>query len=192
MITVVPANEAPWEDLEAVLGPTRCHGGACYCQRFKISWGQWAATSDAERADRLYAQTRGEPTTGLVAYLDGQPVGWCSVEPRTAYPNLRTSRVVWPGRHEDKADDSVWVVACLIVRVEFRRRGISGELAAAAVDFARARGARALEAYAMITEPGRTITWGELHVGSVGIFADAGFVEVSRPSKRRVVMRIDF
>jgi hypothetical protein len=27
-------------------------------------------------------------TSGLVAYLDGEPVGWCAVEPRTAYPRL--------------------------------------------------------------------------------------------------------
>lgn len=192
MITVVPANEAPWEDIEAVLGAARCHGGACFCQRFKSPWAEWSVVSDQQRADRLRAQVEGTPTTGLVAYLDGEPVGWCSVEPRTAFPNLMTSRVVWPGRSEDKADDSVWAVACLIVRKGYRGRGISGEMAAAAVDFARDRGARALEAYAMVTQPGKEITWGELHVGSVGIFVDAGFVEVSRPSKRRVVLRIDF
>jgi hypothetical protein len=55
-----------------------------------------------------------------------------------------------------------------------------------------ARGARALEGYPMITEPGKEITWGELHVGSRSIFAGAGFAEVSRPTRRRVVMRIDF
>jgi hypothetical protein len=32
----------------------------------------------------------------------------------------------------------------------------------------------------------------ELHVGTQGVFADAGFTEVSRPTLRRVVMRIDF
>jgi hypothetical protein len=44
----------------------------------------------------------------------------------------------------------------------------------------------------MLTEPGKEITWGELHLGSRSIFAAAGFGEVSRPSRRRVVMRIDF
>jgi hypothetical protein len=32
----------------------------------------------------------------------------------------------------------------------------------------------------------------ELHVGTEGVFADAGFAEVSRPTRRRVVMRVDF
>jgi hypothetical protein len=38
----------------------------------------------------------------------------------------------------------------------------------------------------------KEITWGELHVGSRQVFADAGFTEVSRPSPRRVAMPIDF
>ena len=32
----------------------------------------------------------------------------------------------------------------------------------------------------------------ELHVGFRSVFADVGFTEVSRPTTRRVVMRIDF
>jgi hypothetical protein len=36
------------------------------------------------------------------------------------------------------------------------------------------------------------ITWGELHVGAVQVFTEAGFNEVSAPTKRRRVMRIDF
>jgi hypothetical protein len=36
------------------------------------------------------------------------------------------------------------------------------------------------------------ITWGEVHVGAVQVFAEAGFTEVSAPAKRRRVMRIDF
>jgi hypothetical protein len=43
----------------------------------------------AERARRMREQTAcGHPdsdtTSGLVAYLDGEPVGWCAVEPRAA------------------------------------------------------------------------------------------------------------
>jgi hypothetical protein len=44
----------------------------------------------------------------------------------------------------------------------------------------------------MLTQPGQEITWGELHVGSHSIVAAAGFAEVSHPTPRRVVMRIDF
>ena len=79
-----------------------------------------------------------------------------------------------------------------MVRKGYRRRGITYALAEAAVGYARANGARALEGYAMLTQPGREITWGELHVGARQVFAKAGLAEVSRPSVRRAVMRIDF
>jgi GNAT superfamily N-acetyltransferase len=197
-ISVVPANEASWDDLQTVLG-TRGDPHVCQCQRYKMQPGEaWASFPVEERAFRLREQTDcGHPdsktTSGLVAYLDGEPVGWCAVESRCAYPRLlRNCRVPWVGRAEDKTDDSVWAVTCFVTRTGFRHRGISRALACAAVDFARERGARALEGYPMITEPGKEIMWGELHVGSRSIFAAAGFTEVGRPTLRRVVMRIDF
>jgi GNAT superfamily N-acetyltransferase len=197
-IAVVPANKASWEDLQAVFGP-RGDPFRCQCQRYKMRPGEaWASFPVEERARRLRAQTGcGHPesaaTSGLVAYQGGEPVGWCAVEARSAYPRLlRKCRVPWEGRSEDKADDSVWAATCFVTRAGCRRRGVSRALARAAVDFARARGARALEGYPMLTEPGQEITWGELHVGSRSIFAAAGFAEVSRPTLRRVVMRIDF
>ena len=44
----------------------------------------------------------------------------------------------------------------------------------------------------MITEPGQEVQWGELYVGSRSVYEAAGFTEVSHPTPRRVVMRIDF
>jgi GNAT superfamily N-acetyltransferase len=194
-LTIVPANEASCEDLQAVFGP-RGAAATCQCQRYKLRPREaFSKFPVEERAHRLRTQTEcGHPksktTSGLVAYLDGEPVGWCAVEPRTAYPGLlRNYRVPWEGRAEDKTDDRVWAVTCVFVRAGFRRRGISYSLARAAVGFARRRGARALEAYPIL---GKEITWDEIHVGSPSIFAAAGLAEVSHPTKRRIVMRIDF
>lgn len=197
-ITIVPANEASWEDLQAVFG-TRGNAAVCQCQRFKLAPKEAFSKFPAEeRALRLRAQTNsGHPeadtTTGLLAYVDGEPVGWCGVEPRTAYPGLlRVVRVPWIGRTEDKTDSSVWAVTCFFIRRAFRHRRISYALARAAVDFARSGGARAIEGYPMVTQPGQEITWDEMHVGNRSVFAAAGFTEVSHPTPRRVVMRIDF
>ena len=106
---------------------------------------------------------------------------------------MRNFKVHWEGRNEDKTDDTIWAVTCFVTRAGIRRRGVSYALARAAVEHARERGARALEGYPMLVEPGQNVIWGELHVGSRSIFDAAGFVEVSHPPlKRRVVMRIDF
>jgi GNAT superfamily N-acetyltransferase len=219
-LTIIPANRAAWADLTAIFGTV--DSGRCNCQRFKTRGWFWDQATDEQRRARLREQVNCDDpdatsTTGLVAYLtgaghpaDGQPgtglpdgaaragqpggvpVGWVAVEPRTEYPRLLGLPTVWRGRHEDKQDDGVWAVTCLVVRKGYRKRGISYALAAATVGYARENGARALEGYAMRTQPGKEITWGELHVGAVQAFADAGFTEVSSPSVRRVVMRIDF
>jgi GNAT superfamily N-acetyltransferase len=195
-LRIVPASRATWDDLACVLEGVKLHGSPCYCQRYKVATRDWQATDPDERALRFREQTDcGHPdsdaTSGLVAYLDDEPVGWCAVEPRVAYPELRSRRVPWAGRREDKDDPGVWSVTCLITRVGHRRQGVTYPLVAAAVEHARQHGARAIEGYPMITTPGEEITWGELSVGPRGAFAAAGFREVTHPSARRVVMRID-
>ena len=194
-LSVVPANEASCDDLQTLFG-ARGAAAWCQCQRYKLRPREsFRSFPVEERARRLREQTAcGHPqsdrTSGLVAYLGAEPVGWCAVEPRTAYDGLlRVFRVPWDGRDEDKTDDTVWAVTCLFARAGFRRRGVSRALARAAVDFARKGGARAIEAYAITT---KNVIAEELHVGTPSVFADAGLVEVSRPTARRVVMRLDF
>jgi GNAT superfamily N-acetyltransferase len=194
---IKPANEAACGDLEAVFG-TRGPAALCQCQRYKLAPGEaFSKFPVDERRARLEEQTGcGRPdatsTSGIVAYLDGVPVGWCAVEPRMAYGGLlRVYRLPWEGRDEDREDPTVWAVTCVFVRAGHRGRGISYALAAAAIEHARRRGARAVEAYPMRREVGR-VTTDEGHVGGESIFAAAGMVEVTRPGRRRLVMRIDF
>jgi hypothetical protein len=77
-LTIVPANEASWEDLQAVF--RRGYPSRCLCQRYKTRGRDWDSDSVPveERANRLREQTAcGHPesgtTSGLVAYLDGEP-----------------------------------------------------------------------------------------------------------------------
>jgi GNAT superfamily N-acetyltransferase len=184
-VTVRPADKVSWDDLRAVFG-TRGDAANCQCQWFKAR-DVWAIPK-AERAERLRDQAH--HGSGLVAYLDGEPVGWCAVEPRIAYERLLRARVPWTGRDEDKADPDVWAITCFVTRTGYRRRGVSAALARAAVDHARSRGARAIEGYPIRVEPGQT-GGGELFVGTVSVFEAAGFTEVSRPTLRRVVMRLE-
>jgi GNAT superfamily N-acetyltransferase len=196
-IRILPANEASCDDLLAVFGD-RGSSATCFCQRYKLHPGEaFSKFPREERRQRLLEHARcgdaaAPATSGVVAYLGQEPVGWCAVEPRPAYFGLlRVYRVPWEGRDEDRSDEGVWSVTCVLVRAGFRGRGIAYALAAGAVDHARTCGARALEAYPYRTEAGE-ITWDEIHPGRESIFAAAGMHEVTRPGKRRVVMRIEF
>jgi GNAT superfamily N-acetyltransferase len=188
-LTILPANEASYADLETLF-TSRGDPARCWCQRFRMAPGEsWASEGPAELAARLRDQTAcGRPsaptTSGLVAYWNGEPVGWCAVAPRPVHQRmLRNNRVPWDGRNEDKSDSTVWALTCFLTRAGYGRRGISHALARAAVDFARARGARAIEGYPDLVEGG--------HVGTRETFAQAGFVEVHQPTTRKVVMRVD-
>ncbi len=151
-----PANEAAGEDILAIFGTHGGDGSAfrCQCQRYKaiprrLDYAD-ALRPLGERAARLREQTQcGNPaaasTSGIVAYWDGEPVGWCAVERRSHHTNL--GRVPWSGRSENKCDEGIWAPTCFVVRSGFRRRGVSYALARAAVDFAWKRGARVLEGY---------------------------------------------
>jgi hypothetical protein len=103
-LTTVPANKASWADLQAIFG---------------------TVLREQTRCDDPRART----TTGLVAYLDQEPVGWVAVEPRVAYPRLLRMRTAWSGRQEDKAEADVWAVTCFVTRKGYRKRGITYALA---------------------------------------------------------------
>ena len=119
---------------------------------------------------------------GLVGYLDGRPAGWISLGPRGDYLKLRRSPVMKP------VDDAeVWSVVCSYVAKPYRGLGLQHRLLAAAIDFARDRGAAMLEAYP-VDKPGRSHD-DFMFFGSRSLYERAGFTEVARRSPTRVVMR---
>ncbi|WP_418276597.1 GNAT family N-acetyltransferase [Isoptericola jiangsuensis] len=191
-----PANEVPFEDLQLVLGTSPA--GRCQCQRQVLGDRLWWDMPVEERRLRLAEQTCADDpaartTSGLVADADGEPVGWVAVAPRPTFRRYYgRSPVVWAGRSEDREDDDVWAAVCFVVRAGYRGEGLMYELAAAAVDFARSRGARALEGYPVVASDGGEVVWGEASVGTPQVFAAAGLTEVSAPTSRRRVVRIDF
>lgn len=191
-VRVVPANQASWDELQRILtGSAR----RCQCERQRLGDGDWWYMPVDERKALFRSEVGcGDPrmteTIGVVAYTGDEPAGWCAVDRRSVYARLRNSPVPWKGRSEQKDDDSVWAITCLIVRPGYRGQGLTYPLVAGAVKHARAQGASAIEGYPMLTRGG-TVTWGEMHVGSVGAFAAAGFGEVSRPTVRRAVMRLE-
>lgn len=194
-VTFRPANEVPWADLDQVFGD-RGDPASCHCQWLKTFDREFGDMPKDERTRRFRAEVGcddpdARETTGVVAYRDGDPVGWAAVEPRPAYVRLRKTRVPWSGRSEDRDDEGVWAIPCFVVRKGFRRQGLSHALVVGAVEHARRNGARAVEGYPMQFTPGKEDVWGELFVGPLSAFVAAGFREVTHPTVRRYVMRLD-
>ena len=92
------------------------------------------------------------------------------------------------GSSEAWDDTSVWSIVCFVVRRDFRRRGVSRELLAAAVDHARAEGAVVVEGYPIDVAEFTSSPAGSLYHGTVSMFAAAGFADAGgAPAKRHVM-----
>jgi GNAT superfamily N-acetyltransferase len=121
-------------------------------------------------------------STGLLAYLQGEVVGWVAVEPRSAYPRLAHSRVLKP-----VDDQPVWSVTCFFVAKPFRKKGITVELLKAAVEQVRAQGGRIVEGYPV--ETAETLPAPFIYTGTASAYEQAGFKEVARRSPTRPIYR---
>ncbi|WP_188509327.1 GNAT family N-acetyltransferase [Conyzicola nivalis] len=188
MIAIRSASEVPWADLERVFD-TPGDPRTCWCQYFKVTGAEWEATAAKALAPRLREQTRrGDPTPGLIAYVDDEPAGWVAVEPRGNYPRLQRSRIVTTGSAQAWGDASVWSVVCFVVRRDFRRRGVSSRLLDAAVEHAKAGGARVVEGYPVDLAGITGSPAGSLYHGTVSMFEAAGFEEIAVPDPARRVM----
>ncbi|UOQ89489.1 GNAT family N-acetyltransferase [Agromyces endophyticus] len=190
-LRVVPAGDAPFDDVEAVFG-TKGDPAHCWCQWFKLAPADWRSTGDDDLRELLHRQLESaENGPGLLAYDDETPVGWCAVEPRPNLPRLRRSRIISGATTEpDFADESVWAVSCFVVPREYRMRGVGRALAAAAVEYAREHGARVLEGYAVDPAERAKTPAADLYHGTVSMFVDAGFSEVARPRPDRAIMQL--
>ncbi|SFO05595.1 GNAT family N-acetyltransferase [Mycetocola miduiensis] len=189
-LEILSIADAPWHDVQTVFG-TRGDPSSCWCQYFKMDNAEWKTASRATCEPRLKQQVKDlDPAPGVLAYLDGEPVGWCAVEPRTSYSRLNRMTVV-KSSPEEPDDDSVWAVTCFVVRVGFRKRGIGRALLGGAIDHARRGGARVIEGYPVDPAEREKVSSAELYHGSVSLFAANGFREVARPSPDRAVMQLD-
>ncbi|MFC6355959.1 GNAT family N-acetyltransferase [Luethyella okanaganae] len=189
-VTIVSATDAPWADVEQVFG-TRGDPSRCWCQFFKMSNAGWDTAKSAECKAEFQAQVRASATSpGVIAYLDGEAVGWCAVEPRVNYSRLARTKIVTDGSTEPLDDASVWAVTCFVVRVGYRRRGIAAALLLGAIEQARRHGARVLEGYPVDVAERAKTSAAELYHGSLSLFLGAGFEVASRPSPGRPVTRL--
>jgi GNAT superfamily N-acetyltransferase len=121
---------------------------------------------------------------GILAYIDGKPVGWCSVAPRERFGVLQRSWVLKP-----VDDRPVWSIVCFFVAKGHRDQGMMLKLIRAAIAYVRWQGGSVIEAYPVEAREGRLPPF-SVFVGLAATFEKAGFKEVLRRSERRPIMRL--
>ncbi len=151
----------------------------CSCMRWRMTSTEFSRSTKESRAAALEGLVRQGTPVGVLAYLDGEPVGWCSVAPRESYRALERRRDL------PRLDDAtVWSVVCFFVDRHVRRAGVTLGLLRAAVEYARSQGAEVIEGYPV--EPGPRLY---TYMGSPSTFRAAGFRDVTVPGQARQIMR---
>jgi len=142
----------------------------------------WRAT--AEEAKHQDGESRktfmrrrifGGMPVGLLGYVNGVPVAWCSIAPKDSYRNLT-------GKQETDIS-GVWSLVCYYIKREHRSRGLFKQLTMAAIAFAKENGAVALEAYPVDPD-----SPSYRFMGLVPAFKEMGFKEVGMAGSRRHIM----
>ena len=180
-----PLTSKRWPDLESLFGERGGWGG-CWCMWWRLSRAEFQKRKGQRNKAAFKQIVEDAELPGVLAYANGQPVGWCAVAPREQYPLLERSRTL--ARVDSKA---VWSVTCLFVARPFRRAGVSVQLLRAAAGHARSRGAAIVEGYPVEPRTGAmpdAFAW----TGLVSAFRKAGFREVARRSATRPIMRLEF
>lgn len=177
-----PVTLRQWPDLQKLFGPNGADSG-CWCMWWRQTREEFDRRHGEPNRKSMESLIRAGEVPGILAYHKGQPVGWCSVAPRERFPVLDRSPNLKPVDAE-----RVWSIVCFFIPRQHRRRGLSGHLIRAAVEYARSRGAPAVEAYPVdprysSSRPASAFT------GLADAFLAAGFREVARRSPRRPILR---
>lgn len=180
-IEIHPAT-GRFDDFATVVGPKTGTKG-CWCMAYRRS-----ALGSEERIAYMRNECGSEPGPGVLAYVDGEPAGWCSVAPRSTYGRLMKSRTI-----PFVDDRDPWSVVCFVIRAGHRRRGLMHDLLEGALEHVRRNGGEVVEGYPADAGKGR-IDVISGYVGTTRLFEAHGFEKAVKTTgvsggKPRWVMR---
>lgn len=164
-----------WADF-ASLFEERGGPKSCWCMVWRATPVEAKHKDGAHRHAQMQSRVADGVPVGLLGYLKDRPVAWCSIAPRETYRNL--------GGPVASATESIWSMACMFLKREYRGHGLTTQVIAAAVAHAKANGATCVEAYPVDRDSPSF-----RFMGFVDVFTSAGFEEVGRAGQRRHVMR---
>jgi GNAT superfamily N-acetyltransferase len=187
-LDIQPATIGRFDDVATMLGPKNPTSSVCWCLSHRVDARTNRNLVGPARGEYVKELCRRDVAPGVLAYADGEVVGWAAVAPRAELPFARSRKIP----HVD--DLPVWSVWCIRVRPGHRGKGISPLLVEGAVDYARAQGAPAVEGYP-VDNRGRRVDRTMAYVGTRALFERCGFTKAADTESvsggfRRVLMRL--
>lgn len=174
-LSIHPVTIDRWPSFERLI---ESKGGPhnCWCMAWRNNENQQQLGGKAGKKASIHQRVKEEIPIGLLAYVNEDPVGWCSIAPRDTHKSLGG----------DATLDNVWSITCFFVRRDYRGAGLAYRLISAAVDYARENGGQHVEAYPVAPD-----SPSYRFMGFVSMFKSAGFRFVKKAGTRRNVMVLD-
>lgn len=177
-----PLTRDRWPDFEELFGKRGAYGG-CWCMWWRLTRREFEKRQGEGNREAMKAIVDSGEIPGILAYSGRKAVAWCSVAPRENYSSLNRSPVL------KRLDDTpVWSIVCFFVARSHRNQGITKELIRAAVEYVRIQGGHVVEAYPTQPQSGQ-LSPVSSYMGLPSMFEKLGFVECTRPSRSKVIMR---
>ena len=184
-IKIHPLTIDRWMDLVALFGEHGAQGG-CWCMWWRLRPKDYDKNAGERNEYAFKKLVDSKQPVGLLAYMNGKVVGWCSIAPREQLIRVRTS-TTW--RPVDELP--VWAISCFFINMEHRGKQITKQLLNDAIKYARKNGVIAIEAYPKdITHATKRDKDRALYFGTTKMFKEAGFEEVIRRHPSFPIMRL--
>jgi GNAT superfamily N-acetyltransferase len=179
-----PVTRERWPDLERLFsesaGEALGNPSRCWCMEWRLeSHQQWREQGAAANREGMRRFVESGEVPGILAYIDGEPAGWCSVSPRPTLVGMRSM-----GEFRRFGDPSVWSVICFYVPEKHRGIGMMRRLLEEAMRYAIEKGASIVEGYPFVPEKADDGAG-----GTTTIFEQAGFVKVKELLPGQFTMR---
>jgi len=173
-----------WKEFEMLMGE-KGGCGNCWCMYFRLPYKIFQENKPNGNKKMMKNLVNKGTPQGLIASMNSEPVGWIAMAPREDYIKIENSRVF------KRIDEQpVWSITCFFVRKEYRHKGLSQQLIKGAVDFAKKKKIKILEAYPAIPYAEK-VPHPFLWVGVLSSFVKNGFTIVRQQSKSRAMVRIE-
>ena len=176
-----PLTPERWADLDILFGTHSAYSG-CWCMWWRLTGPDFRKQLGQGNKRAMKKIVDSGEVPGILAYVGGQPAGWCSFGPREKFGRLERSPTL---KRIDQ--EPVWSIVCYYVDKPYRGQGLMEKLTKAAIDYASRQGARIIEGYPV--ELTGKVRLDAAYTGIAPLFRQMGFVEVLRRAENRPIMR---
>jgi GNAT superfamily N-acetyltransferase len=177
-----PLTPQRWDDfLELFNTSSVCRDCCCmFWRETRQEFGVNCRNKGEGNRQAMHALVDSGVVPGILGYRENAPLVWCSIAPREDYASLERSRTL-----KRLDGQPVWSIVCFYIARSARNAGLMTAAIRAAVEYARQNGAHIVEAYPKDVHTRRSS--GDLYMGNLSAFLNAGFVELETRGTHKFV-----